>query len=236
VATPGRDLAPAPQPAGAGSGGRTRQILLSLIPLLSVGLLAFVPFLYLALVRRRRKDWLVCAGYVLADIAALALASSTSHSTGDAIFGTLLLLLIGGGTVHSLVALRPDTIASGQAEHQIEQYAEAGQHAAVAAAKSRIHHRAEVRRLIADNPALARELRIGRPDLPRNYDDGGLVDVNHVGPEVLTQYLGLSPAEAQGVIAARDQLGRLTSCAEMSTYAELHPDRLDPVTDLIYFG
>jgi len=48
--------------------------------------------------------------------------------------------------------------------------------------------------------------------------------------------LSLSPAEAQAVVAARDQLGRLTSCAEMSTYASLRPDRLDSVTDLIYFG
>ena len=34
---------------------------------------------------------------------------------------------------------------------------------------------------------LARELRIGRPDLPRQYDDGGLVDVNNVPVGVLAE-------------------------------------------------
>ena len=33
--------------------------------------------------------------------------------------------------------------------------------------------------MVQTNPALARELRIGRPDLPRQYD-GALVDINRV--------------------------------------------------------
>jgi DNA uptake protein ComE-like DNA-binding protein len=229
-------LLPPPQPAGAGTGGRGRQILLSLIPFLSGGVFTFVPFLYLATVRRRRRDWLICAGYMLAVILTGVAVTALPHNPGQALAGSLVVLLIGGGTVHSFAALRPGAMAAARVTQQVEQQAEASQYLALQAARNRIRQRAEVRKLVADNPTLARELRVGRPDLPRNFDDGGLVDVNHVGPQVLAWHLGLAPAEAQAVIAARDQLGRFTSCAEMSTYASLHPDRLDSVTDLIYFG
>jgi hypothetical protein len=37
----------------------------------------------------------------------------------------------------------------------------------------------------APGPVLARELRIGRPDVPRQFDDGGLVDLNHAPVPVL---------------------------------------------------
>lgn len=47
------------------------------------------------------------------------------------------------------------------------------------------------RHIVQTNPALARELRIGRPDLPREYDDDGLVDVNCVPGAVLADRLGL---------------------------------------------
>jgi DNA uptake protein ComE-like DNA-binding protein len=88
----------------------------------------------------------------------------------------------------------------------------------------------------ADNPALARDLKIGRPDLPRSYDDGGLVDVNHVPAEALVGCLSLTPQQAEAVIAARGQLGRFSSPEEMSTYAKLPPACLDTVGDLIIFG
>lgn len=236
MTAPGPYPLPPPRPVGAGSGGRGRQILLSLIPLFSGGIFAFVPFLYLALVRRQRRDWLICAGYVVAVIITGVAFTALPHKAGQNFAGALAALLTGVATVHSFVALRPGTMASVRAQQQVGQQTEASQQLALQAARNRIHQRAEVRKLVADNPALARELRVGRPDLPRNFDDGGLVDVNHVGPEVLAWHLSLSPAEAQAVVAARDQLGRFTSCAEMSTYASLHPDRLDSVTDLIYFG
>jgi hypothetical protein len=83
--------------------------------------------------------------------------------------------------------------------------------AAVAAAKNKLERRKEARHLVATNPALARDLKIGRPDLPREYDDGGLVDVNHVPVGVFSSGLGLTPIEARDVLAARDKLGRFVS-------------------------
>jgi hypothetical protein len=93
---------------------------------------------------------------------------------------------------------------------------------AVAAALTARERRERAREIIASDPALARELRIGRPDLPRQFDDGGLVDVNYVPAPVLVDRLGLSQ-EAARVAEARARLGRFSSPAELAVYAEL-PD------------
>jgi DNA uptake protein ComE-like DNA-binding protein len=83
---------------------------------------------------------------------------------------------------------------------------------------------------------LARDLGIGRPDLPRDYDDGGLVDVNHVPAAVLAGHLGLSQAEVADVLATRDRLGRFASADELSAYTAMAPDRVDQLRDLLIFG
>ena len=105
----------------------------------------------------------------------------------------------------------------------------------VAEAKSRIERRKDARRLATSNPSLARELKIGRPDLPRDYDDGGLVDVNHVPGPALAAPLGLAPAEVTDVLAARDRLGRFASADELGAYTQLSPDRVDELRDLMLF-
>ena len=79
---------------------------------------------------------------------------------------------------------------------------------ALTAARARMHRRQQARKLAQDDHVLARELGIGRPDVPHDYDDGGLVDANHVPGDVLASCLGLAPAESAAVIAARNQLGR----------------------------
>ena len=76
---------------------------------------------------------------------------------------------------------------------------------------------------------------IGRPDLPREYDDGGLVDVNHVPGAVLASGLGLTAAEQRDVLNARDKLGRFVSAEELCEYTQLSPDRIDELRDLMLF-
>jgi hypothetical protein len=50
---------------------RPRQVVWALVPIVSLGLLAFVPFLWLALIRRRVTDWVVFAAYLAAAAAEL---------------------------------------------------------------------------------------------------------------------------------------------------------------------
>jgi hypothetical protein len=78
---------------------------------------------------------------------------------------------------------------------------------AVAQVLERRAKRQAARELIAKDPAMARELGIGRPDLHLGYDDGGLVDVNAATAESLAQVCGIAPARAGQIIAAREARG-----------------------------
>ena len=75
----------------------------------------------------------------------------------------------------------------------------------------------------ARDVSMAWELRIGRPDLPREFDDGGLVDVNHAPAAALTELPGMTPALAERVVRVREECGGFTSVEELSALAELPP-------------
>jgi DNA uptake protein ComE-like DNA-binding protein len=199
----------------------------------SLGFLAFVPFLILAVARGRWKDWQIFSGYVVAVAAEITAVSLSAHSSGpgSVAAGFLVLALMGGGASHAFAdhdLTRPGTTRPGTAGEANEQ--------AMAAAHARMKHRDEAREIAAKDPVLRSELRIGRPDLTRSYDDGGLVDVNQVPSWVLSSHLGLSPQEAAAVVAARANLGRFVSPAEVSQYAQLAPDRLDAIQDWMIFS
>ncbi|MQW76727.1 hypothetical protein GHK92_12645 [Nocardioides sp. dk4132] len=81
--------------------------------------------------------------------------------------------------------------------------------------------REEYRELARRDPSLARTLRVGRPDLPRDLDDGGLLDLNAIPTDHLGPLAGLSAAEVASVADARQQLGRFTSLTELVLYADL---------------
>jgi hypothetical protein len=95
---------------------------------------------------------------------------------------------------------------------------------AIAAATMRRDLRRAAREQAEQDLALARELRIGRPDLPREYDDGGLIDVNHVPPPALTLLSGVTTEIAERIVAMREHVGHFSSAEELVTTVDLHPD------------
>ena len=212
--------------------GVLRQIWWTSIPVWSVGFLSFVPFLRIALGRRRRKDWVVFSAYMAAVVALTAVVSITAHTAAAAVGGAYVLGVMGFAAVHTAVAFRPsrgDPGSSSPPERQDNQQA-------IVAARHRMERRKASRDLARSDPALARELRIGRPDVPREYDDGGLVDVNHVPDYILVAHLGLTPGEMTALRAAREKLGAFASADELSAYSELAPGRIDELRDLMFFG
>lgn len=233
VAGSGNAVAESPS-ARAGTTGRLRQIAWASVPVWSLGLLAFVPFLRLAVARRRRKDWAVFAGYLLAVVLEIVVLSVAGNKDpGTTVAGGLVILLMGTGSVHTYLAFGN---APARAADPRPGTPEQLNREALATARGRMERRQEAREIARKNPVLSRELRIGRPDLPREYDDGGLVDVNQVPGEILQAQLGLSQAEAATVLAARAKLGSFSSADEVSTYAQLAPDRLDAIRDWIIFS
>jgi hypothetical protein len=200
AAAPGPFRRSARPPADAG-GTRLRRLAWASVPVWSIGFLAFVPFLRLAVARRSGKDWAVFAGYLAAVVLEIvALSVTHTNSAWATATGGLIILLMGGGAAHSFVAFgndparaaSPGTATSEQLNRE-----------ALATARGRMERRREAREIAGRNPVLCRELRIGRPDLAREYDDGGLVDVNQVPGEILQSQLGLSADETAAVLAAR---------------------------------
>ncbi len=79
--------------------------------------------------------------------------------------------------------------------------------------------RAEYRRLIRDDINLARSMSVGRPDLQRTYDDGGLLDLNSLSVEILVRS-GVPADEAARIANAR-QVGRFSSLDEVALRCSL---------------
>ncbi|GAA2571091.1 hypothetical protein GCM10010435_51640 [Winogradskya consettensis] len=63
--------------------------------------------------------------------------------------------------------------------------------------------RTQAQTFAAYNPGQALQFAVGRPDLIRLYDDGGLVDINHAPPHVLAALPGISTHLAHRIITGR---------------------------------
>jgi hypothetical protein len=215
-------------PAAPRGRWRFGSILWSLLPLLTWGLLAPVPFVHAAVRLHTVGLWLVAACYVIVWIVVgPAGVLAQNPEVDEAVAGLSQLGLVIAATTHAFLlrervfpAPSPPTIASDPA---------------VAAALAARQRREQARTITERDPSLARELGIGRPDLPREFDDGGLVDVNRVPASVLVDRLGVSVLEASQVVETRDRLGGFSSPAELAVYAELPDATVEAVRDRLLF-
>jgi hypothetical protein len=197
-------------------------ILWALIPALSFGLLAPVPFAYAAVRLHQRRMWAVTAAYTVVWLAVIVGGFSDSD-VGGIVAGTGAIALMAGGTIHAFL-LRGRVFTPAPAAQP-----------AIAAALAARRRREEARAIATGDVALARELRIGRPDLPRQFDDGGLVDVNNVPVQVLVDRLDLSPAQAGEVVEARERLGGFAGPEELIGFSELSEATVNALRDRLLF-
>jgi DNA uptake protein ComE-like DNA-binding protein len=205
-------------------------ILWALVPALSLGLLAAVPFVHAAVKLRDRRMWVVTAAYAIVELAlfvSLGGSGGPEATEGSPLYGGLLVALIITATVHAFL-LRGRVFAVSPTQELAAQ-------PAMAAALAARQRREQARAVAARDPALARDLRIGRPDLPSEFDDGGLVDVNSVPAQVLVDRLGLSPTQAAQVVEARDRLGGFSGPEELTAFAELPEATVKVLGDRLLF-
>jgi hypothetical protein len=92
------------------------------------------------------------------------------------------------------------------------------------------------RQLLADDPALAATLRIGRPDLDRDFVDGGLIDVNQVPSWVLADLPGFTQAMAEHVVGVRERWDGLRSSADLVVHADVPAEVVDALDDVLAFS
>ena len=232
---------PAPRPSGA-----ARTWWWFLIPLFTFGFASFVMVFVGARKLRSKPHTYAAAGYLVATVVCVCGLGVTGDpaSTGAATNAASTLFAVVyffgvwlGGTAHTAVlsylVARLDP-ASARANTLVPHAPDP----AVAAAARRVARRQEARGLLAANPALAWELRIGRPDISgRHYDDGGLVDINHVPADWIAYALQLPPELAQEIVTARDDRpGGFSSADELVLYCDhVTPEMLTMIGDMLVF-
>lgn len=178
------------------------------VTIATFGLFAWVPFVHAA-VRLGRKALYVRAG-VFGAIAAVmfTLLSLSPTNAAGKVVGTTGNLLTSIAVVIGLIVAAFACVQQVKLRRQVLGLAPAEQgDPALAAALAARARRTEARKLVASDPLIARDLRIGRPDLPRNYDDGGLVDLNNAPAAVIASVCGLDAETAGAIVDIRDEVG-----------------------------
>ncbi len=180
-------------------------------------------FLYAALKRRGLVDWLAEIGYLVALVLMVTASSRSSDDGFDALAGAALFIgwVVGAG--HAFAVRR--SLFEPPARTDL------GVDPVLAKAVNASERRELARQILAQDPVLASNLGIGRPDLGRGYDDGGLVDVNSAPATVLVALPGLTPDVTQRLLAAREASGGFTSLEEMTILADLSPSVVDTLRD-----
>jgi DNA uptake protein ComE-like DNA-binding protein len=165
--------------------------------LITLGILSPLPFAHAATRLRSPLGWVWPVLYAAAVVGLLAMPNDPDDNTvGGYIIGLIVVAL-----VHLTFLRRRVWPRNGQAP------APAHDDPAVAAALAARARREESRRIVATDPLLARELKIGRPDLSRTYDDGGLVDLNTAPPQAVADACGITLEAAQRIVDARTAAG-----------------------------
>jgi DNA uptake protein ComE-like DNA-binding protein len=185
-----------------------------LIVIATMGILSAVPFGHAAARLRNPALWAWTAGYAVAAFMLVALTPTTprdaagqpvqSADSGSPVIAFLALAMAVVACLHLRSVRRrvyglPDPVRAPAGVQSSDP--------AVAAALAARSRRDEARKLAEVDPLLARELRIGRPDLSRTYDDGGLVDVNSAPAAVVADVCGVDPAIAHRIVEARAAAG-----------------------------
>ncbi|RKS74746.1 DNA uptake protein ComE-like DNA-binding protein [Actinomadura pelletieri DSM 43383] len=198
------------------------------LPFLTLGYATPFTFAAAALWRRSVHLLVSTAAYLGVFVVMLFLLPDLRKDGGaEGMVGVLLFILAVVGCAHAFLIRRrvfdPHGLSAVDNEAVVEQV------------KRRRLLRDKARELAETDPGLAKELRIGRPDLPRQYNDGGLVDVNHAPAEALTLLPGITPELAAKIERVRAETGGFMSAEELSAVAGLPPDLTGGLVDHAVF-
>ncbi len=191
----------------------------------SFGILSPIPYAHAATRLRDARLWAWSALYAVGVATVLVLAETapkdaTGRPDGGIMTAFQVVLTLALWTV-PCIQLR----SIRRRAHRLPEPHPAGTdsaHPAVAAALAARARRTEARRLAAVDPPLARELGIGRPDLRRGFDDGGLVELNTAPAAVIAHLCDLPRVVADQVVGARvDGVGTLTGPDDLMAYLDL---------------
>ena len=199
----------------------------------TVGVFAWVPFLHAALRLRTTRARVLATIFGAVDVliyVLLALTPQDSHGhAANSAVSTIGGLLALGAAIAGCVFVTPlrRMVYEGaptQDEPQVDP--------AIQAALAARTRRDEARKLAADDPLLARELHVGRPDMTRTYDDGGLVDLNTAPADLIASLCDIPTDLATTIVTTRDERGEpFANIDELLVIVELPVSTWDRIRD-----
>lgn len=188
-----------------------------------LGIGAWAPIL--AGVRAQSKRWVAYGLFwtLVALAGWIGVAVDNSHAGKNDLIGFLLLLgWIGGAatsfTIRGAYERRMASPMLGATER----------------AQERLEERSRARRLVAENPSLAAEMGVGRPDLP-GAADAGLIDVNNASVTALLKLPGVDDELATKITEARASLRGFASLEDLGATLDLDGDLVERLRDRTVF-
>jgi DNA uptake protein ComE-like DNA-binding protein len=109
-----------------------------------------------------------------------------------------------------------------------------GSDARLASAHDRLAEREKALRLAREEPRLAIEAGVGRPDLPGAYD-GGIVDLNHASIEAISSLAGIDHELAVRIVEVREHIDGFASLEDMGSLLDLAGDWVERVRGNVVF-
>jgi DNA uptake protein ComE-like DNA-binding protein len=207
---------PEPVATQAKHRGAANWVWLSLIPF---GLGAWAPVYAGAAVRKR--SWVVL-GLLWSMITLAGWVVAIANHGGAA--GGLLIIVGWAGAIASSFAIRAS----------YRQLVGSPLEAALAGAEQRLIDRDRARKLAAERPAVAKELGIGRPDLPK-AQDAGLIDVNNAPASVLSKLPGIDDALATKIVETRADTHGFSSVEDLGAALDLDGNLVEDLRDRVVF-
>jgi Helix-hairpin-helix motif len=203
---------------GLSRSNRSRWAYISLLP---IGFGAWAPIY--AGVKARRTLW-IALGLLWSAMLVVALILSSGHGHGnDGIVGALAIIAWIGGIATSFSIRGAYERALGS---PFEEAVEAGE--------QRLLDHERARRLAADNPALAKEIGVGRPDRA-GAADAGLVDVNNASVTALLKLPGVDGDLATEIVETREKIGGFSSLEDCGATLDLDGGVVEGLRDKVVF-
>jgi Protein of unknown function (DUF2510) len=241
-AGPGGPVLPPPaatEPTASGASGsstRAAVVVAATTSLCCCGIASFVPPLWGAILERehagRRRWWAALSALLGAlTILAVGLVGSAPDDSGGtptgvrADLGGALLL----GLWLSGIGVTAYLVFKGRSQPETKMLP------GMAVEIERRRQRDAYRDMAVADPAMAFNMAVGRPDLPRQYQDGGLVDLNHIPTAQIARWLPVSEAEALRLAEARETLGRFEGLDDAAVYGELEPATVLRLKEFVIF-
>ncbi|MEA5359341.1 helix-hairpin-helix domain-containing protein [Amycolatopsis sp., V23-08] len=181
------------------------------VTIVSFGFFAWVPFVHAALRLGRKSLYVRAVAFGAAATVVGVLLSLAPTDAAGKVVSTTGNLLTSLALIVALAVIAVACVQQSRLRREILRHVP-GEHLdgpdpALAAALAARDRRTEARKLAIEDPLIARDLGIGRPDLPRNYDDGGLVDLNNAPADVIASVCGLDADTAAAIVDIRTTVG-----------------------------